>query len=125
MDALLLSVEGFLERNAEISATKLGKDSVRDPGFVFALRGKDGRPPRRVTEETKARVEAWMRAFEEAKRTGAASSPPVPTAEAEAHAARVAAERAAEAAQLALAAAEKARSYAETAARRAEEARTA
>lgn len=105
MDDLLKSVEAFLERHPGVSATRLGKDSVRDPTFVFSLRGKDGKPFRQVTAATAAKVRAYMDGYE-GRTPGRVPSLAI-LAEMEAANAAGAARRAAVAAEAAFAAAKR------------------
>jgi len=51
-------IERFLRRT-DMPATRLGREAVRDPRFVFDLRlGREPRP------ETERRVHSWLDAYE-------------------------------------------------------------
>lgn len=56
--SLLRRIERYL-RAADMPAARFGRETVRDPRFVFDLRS--GREPRRETEQ---RVNAWLDARE-------------------------------------------------------------
>lgn len=55
---LLHRIERYLSTN-DMPATRFGRETVRDPRFVFDLRS--GREPRLETEQ---RVKAWLNARE-------------------------------------------------------------
>jgi 2,4-dienoyl-CoA reductase-like NADH-dependent reductase (Old Yellow Enzyme family) len=57
---LLKRVERYLQRSG-MTATRFGRDSIRDPSFVHQLR--QGREPRRGTEE---RIDAYLACAEAA-----------------------------------------------------------
>ncbi|KAA5611561.1 hypothetical protein [Rhodovastum atsumiense] len=121
MDALIETVEGFLARNPEMTPTRLGREAVRDPSFVFALRGqgRNRRRPRIVKPETAALVRAFMESWELKKAQGE-NVEQLCALESEARVAAMAAQRAATAAEAAFRAADAARRAAEAAAQRAQ-----
>lgn len=55
-DQLLRRIETF-SRRFDVAPSRIGRDALRDPGFVFGL--KAGRTPRRRTVR---RVLDWMKA---------------------------------------------------------------
>lgn len=58
---LLHEIERFLRAHPDHHPTRLGRDAVGDPRFVFDLRaGRDPRP------ETRQRVLIWLAAQQEA-----------------------------------------------------------
>lgn len=130
MADILETVEAFLSRNPEFSATRLGKEAMRDPSLVFAMRGKpDGQKRRRLTPATEEALRTFMADYELRKERGALADDPAgrPHSDATraAAVAAIAAERAAAAAESALRAANRAAECAREAAERAAEGRPA
>ena len=132
MAHILDTIELFLKRNPEMTATKLGREALGDPRFVFDLRGTGYRSPRRLKPETEARVASYLKGYAERKRTGNPGCLEIHIAEAKARAAdaralaaAATAKRAAIAAEAAARTAQAAAVAADQAAARVEEVRAA
>lgn len=95
MSTILATIEAFLDRNREVSASYMGLAALNDRSFVTQLRGKRQSHPRQSTADTETVVRLWMETYEAHKAQGPRAASEAASVAAMAHSARLKLERAA------------------------------
>ena len=88
MSTILATIEAFLDRNREVSASYMGLAALNDRSYVTQLRGKRQSHPRQSTADTETIVRLWMETYEAHKVSGPRVASEVATQAAMAESAR-------------------------------------